>query len=82
MDFRVSSDGSIKCCLLWKPAFHGERQELEGGQPNLANLRKSPRFKPLLNKYDEPIINEAIGAEEAAVEAFKNLFSWGQKKDD
>lgn len=44
--------------------------------PNLANLRKSEKFTPLLNKYDEPIINEA------AIKAFKNLFSFGKKNDD
>jgi hypothetical protein len=26
--------------------------------PNLDNLRKSPKFKTIINKYDEPIINE------------------------
>ena len=26
--------------------------------PNLANLRKSPKFKSTLEKYDEPVINE------------------------
>ena len=26
--------------------------------PNLAELRKSPKFGKLLDKYDEPIINE------------------------
>ena len=44
--------------------------------PNLANLRRSPKFKPLLDRYDEPIINEA------AIKAFKNLFSFGKKDDD
>jgi hypothetical protein len=26
--------------------------------PNLANLRKSKKFTELINRYDEPIINE------------------------
>lgn len=26
--------------------------------PNLANLRKSKKFTELINKYDEPVINE------------------------
>lgn len=26
--------------------------------PNLANLRKSPKFKAIIDKYDEPVINE------------------------
>ena len=26
--------------------------------PNLAFLRTSPKFTPLVNRYDEPIINE------------------------
>ncbi len=42
---------------------------------NLANVRKSPRFKPLMDKYDEPIINEA------AIKAFTSLFSFGKKSD-
>ncbi|KAI7844917.1 hypothetical protein COHA_001565 [Chlorella ohadii] len=44
--------------------------------PNLANLRKSPKFKPLLNRYDEPIINEG------AIKALKSIFSFGKKSDD
>lgn len=43
--------------------------------PNLANLRKSPKFKPLLERYDEPIINEG------AIKALKSLFSFGKKDD-
>ncbi|KAL4426075.1 hypothetical protein ABPG77_007871 [Micractinium sp. CCAP 211/92] len=43
--------------------------------PNLANLRKSPKFKPLLDRYDEPIINEG------AIKALKSLFSFGKKDD-
>ncbi len=26
---------------------------------NLENLRKSPKFKAIIDKYDEPIINES-----------------------
>jgi tetratricopeptide (TPR) repeat protein len=44
--------------------------------PNLANIRKSPKFTPLINKYDEPIINEG------AVKALKSIFSFGRKDDD
>lgn len=44
--------------------------------PNLAELRKSEKFTPLLNKYDEPIINEG------AVKALKSIFSFGRKNDD
>mmetsp|Transcript_33746 Transcript_33746/g.80094 ORF Transcript_33746/g.80094 Transcript_33746/m.80094 type:complete len:339 (-) Transcript_33746:164-1180(-) len=41
--------------------------------PNLAKLRESPEFKPLIDKFDEPIINEA------AIKAVKNFFSFGKK---
>lgn len=41
--------------------------------PNLANLKKNEKFAPLINKYDEPIINEA------ALNAIKGLFSFGKK---
>lgn len=41
--------------------------------PNLSVLRESDKFKPMLNKYDEPIINEE------AINAIKNLFSFGKK---
>jgi len=44
--------------------------------PNLANLRKSPRFTTLINRYDEPLINEG------AIKALKGLFSFGKKADD
>lgn len=40
---------------------------------NLAFLRQSPKFKVLIDKYDEPIMNEA------ALNAIKNLFSFGKK---
>lgn len=40
---------------------------------NLAYLRQDERFKPLLNKFDEPILNEN------AVKAIKSLFSFGKK---
>ncbi|KAL2630605.1 hypothetical protein R1flu_015291 [Riccia fluitans] len=42
--------------------------------PDLANLRTSPNFIPLLNKYDEPFINEN------ALNAIKNVFNiFGRK---
>jgi tetratricopeptide (TPR) repeat protein len=44
--------------------------------PNLENLRKSDKFKPLINKYDEPIINEG------AINALKSIFSFGKKEDE
>lgn len=44
--------------------------------PNLANLRKYEGFKTLIDKFDEPIINEN------AVKALKSLFSFGKKDDE
>lgn len=41
---------------------------------NLEALRKSPKFQPLLEKYDEPVINWS------AVKATFNFF--GKKKED
>lgn len=41
--------------------------------PNLDNLRKSPKFKPLIDQYDEPVFNEG------AIKAIKNIFSFGKK---
>ncbi|XP_051207544.1 protein MET1, chloroplastic [Lolium perenne] len=41
--------------------------------PDLANLRKSEDFAPLLNKYDESFINES------AINAIKSLFGFGKK---
>lgn len=41
--------------------------------PNLANLRKSKKFLPLVERYDEPVINRE------AIEALKNIFSFGKK---
>ncbi|KAL6779838.1 TEF30 [Auxenochlorella protothecoides x Auxenochlorella symbiontica] len=41
---------------------------------NLEKLRTSPRFKTIIDKYDEPFINEA------AISAIKNIFSFGRKK--
>eukprot|EP01026_Neomeris_dumetosa_P055963 TRINITY_DN51086_c0_g1_i1.p1 TRINITY_DN51086_c0_g1~~TRINITY_DN51086_c0_g1_i1.p1 ORF type:complete len:344 (-),score=59.02 TRINITY_DN51086_c0_g1_i1:135-1166(-) len=43
--------------------------------PNLANLRKSPKFKTLIDQYDEPIINEG------AINAIKGLFGFGKQED-
>lgn len=43
--------------------------------PNLANLRKSKKFLPVLEKYDEPIINRE------ALEAIKGIFSFGKKDE-
>lgn len=43
---------------------------------NLANLRESEKFKQVMDKYDEPIINEA------AINAIKGFFSFGKKDDD
>ena len=44
--------------------------------PNLAKLRESPKFKSIIDKYDEPIINEG------AINALKSIFSFGKKADD
>lgn len=44
--------------------------------PNLENLRKSENFKAVINKYDEPILNEN------AVKVLKGLFSFGKKDDE
>ncbi|CAG9467690.1 unnamed protein product [Pedinophyceae sp. YPF-701] len=41
--------------------------------PNLAWLRESPKFVPLLERYDEPILNRE------AVDAIKSFFSFGKK---
>lgn len=41
--------------------------------PDIANLRSSEKFKPLLDKYDEPFINEN------AINAIKNLFGFNKK---
>jgi hypothetical protein len=43
---------------------------------NLANLRKSKRFTKLINRYDEPLINEG------AIKALKSLFSFGKAAAD
>lgn len=39
---------------------------------NLANLRQSPKFDPLVEKYDEPVINWR--AVESTFGAFGKLF--------
>ncbi|GAB4815855.1 hypothetical protein N2152v2_002901 [Parachlorella kessleri] len=45
--------------------------------PNLNNLRADKaRFNAVIDKYDEPIINEA------AINAIKNIFSFGRKKEE
>lgn len=41
--------------------------------PNLENLRKSEGFTTLINKYDEPLLNEN------AVKVLKGIFSFGKK---
>jgi tetratricopeptide (TPR) repeat protein len=43
---------------------------------NLEVLRKSPKFTAVINKYDEPIINEG------AIKAIKSIFSFGRKDED
>lgn len=40
---------------------------------NLENVRKSPKFKQLIDRYDEPLVNTE------ALDALKNLFSFGKK---
>lgn len=45
--------------------------------PNLSKLRESKEmFAKVINKYDEPIINEG------AIKAFKSLFSFGRRDDE
>lgn len=43
---------------------------------SLNNLRKNKRFATLVNRYDEPLINEG------AIKALKNIFSFGRKQAD
>lgn len=40
--------------------------------PNLAVLREDERFTTMMNKFDEPILNEN------AIKAIKNIFSFGK----
>jgi hypothetical protein len=42
--------------------------------PDLATLRAAPGFKPLINKYDEPFLNEN------AFNALKGVFGMFGKK--
>jgi len=42
-------------------------------EPNLANVRASPDFKPLINRFDEPIFNEDV------VKSIKGLFGFGKE---
>jgi hypothetical protein len=43
------------------------------GDKNLEYIRQDERFKALMDKYDEPILNEN------AVKVLKGLFSFGKK---
>jgi hypothetical protein len=52
--------------------LHTECMQIRSDK-NLAFLREDERFTPMLNKFDEPILNEN------AVRAIKNLFSFGKK---
>ena len=58
------------------PAAGFEDYDKVRKDPNLATLRKSPKFKRVIDRYDEPIINEG------AIKALKSLFSFGKKSDD
>jgi hypothetical protein len=40
---------------------------------NLECMRQSEGFKPMMDKYDEPVLNEN------AINAIKGLFSFGKK---
>jgi hypothetical protein len=41
---------------------------------NLEYMRQDERFGPLMDKYDEPVINEN------AVRVLKSIFSFGKKE--
>ena len=43
---------------------------------NLAKLRENPKFKTLIDRYDEPFINEG------AINALKSIFSFGKKPEN
>ena len=58
------------------PATGFEDYDKVRKDPNLATLRKSPKFKRVIDRYDEPIINEG------AIKALKSLFSFGKKSDN
>ncbi|KAK9803594.1 hypothetical protein WJX72_003213 [[Myrmecia] bisecta] len=40
--------------------------------PNLESLRKSPKFKQVMDRYDEPVLNEG------AINALKSIFKFGK----
>ena len=45
------------------------------GDKNLEWLRQQAGFKPVMDRYDEPILNEN------AINAIKGLFSFGKKDE-
>ncbi|CAM6047498.1 unnamed protein product [Sphagnum compactum] len=78
---------NVACCYSQLKQIDGAlsalEQAMEAGfdnyktvrqDPDLANVRASPGFLPLINKYDEPFINEN------AVNALKSVFGLFGKK--
>ncbi|KAK9834004.1 hypothetical protein WJX81_002301 [Elliptochloris bilobata] len=44
--------------------------------PNLESLRKSPKFKEVIDRYDEPVFNDN------AIKVLKSIFSFGKNNSD
>jgi len=85
-DVYVVTQYNIACCYSKLGAIDAGLEALEEtlncgfddfkkvrSDPSIKELREDSRFTPLINKFDEPLINES------AIKALKGLFGGGKK---